>query len=196
MNADQTRLPVPFRTPCVHPGDFNVNLPSLEDDDELMGKYYQERTADYPRPIHWLIIMIKAARSCHTLYSLIRSGNWSDSNAAILVFQTDEKIAELISNLPPWFSPDEGQREPNTWSEFDFPWIRTQRTRAYLMAYETRINIYSLLLSLKPDINGPLSRAKSIYLASSRTTLHLSLNLTDEVAKSWYSTNYDSHCHQ
>ena len=179
------RLPVPFRTPCIHPDDFTVNLPSFEDDDELMGKTFPDRDAGYPRPVYWLIIMVKAAQSCYTLYNLLRSGTWSESNAAMLVFQTDEKIAELLSQLPSWFGPDEDQQAETKWSTADSTWIRTQRTRIYLMAYETRINIYSLLLSLKPGANGALSRAKSIYLASSRTTLHLSLNLTDEVAKSW-----------
>lgn len=181
---------MPYHTPCIHPGDFNVKLPSLEDDDELAGGASSEKPADYPRPIHWQIIMIRAAHSSYALHQSIRTGTWTDMNAAALVFQTDERIAKIISDLPPWFSPEEDEGSISQWSEAEFPWIKTQRARTYLMAYETRINIYSLLLSLSPDAGDSLSRAQYIHLASSRTTLQLSLNLTEEVAKSWY----DVHC--
>lgn len=186
LRVDPLRLGVPYRTPCIHPDDFNITLPSLEDDEELTNRAHPQQPMDYPRPIHWQMAMIKIAESHYALHQRIRIGVWSESNAAALVFQTDEKIAKVISELPPWFSAEVGESVDGKFSNETFPWLKAQRARTYLMAYEARINIYSLLLNLKSNTDDALLRARSIYLASSRTTINLSLSLSDEIAKSWY----------
>lgn len=180
---------MPLRKPSIDVKDFNVNLPALLDDDELSGIISAEETsvAEYPRPVHYLLVLIRGARIAYDFYDAIQQGTWTEENFATLVNHTDERLAQIIMHLPDYLQADykaTGENAP--YRDANFPGIAQQRLNICLFLLEARINVNELMQGLQGQSKRQLSRLRFICLGSSRAILSLTLKSTSEQLKIWY----------
>lgn len=170
----------------IHPNDFNVNLPDEGYDGDVACDMVLVGNNRGPRQIDWQLSLIGLAKIYYSFHQGIRAGTWSGSNAAMFVLQTDEQIATFFSQLPWWFQAEYDNPVALPQLAKTLSWIKTQRLRLHMMAYEARININSILYSLHTTHRTEIVRAHAICRSSSRMILNLALAAQNDLSFSWY----------
>lgn len=165
------RLPIPYFPACINEHDFDVNLPSITDDDELVSdSSITARPQGYPRPIHFHIAMIEAAIIYRRFFTSLKYGNLDQAAAVELVIKTDEELAYLIDTLPPYLHGDSDVSWPNDES---FPWIPAQRTKLSVFLLSLRATINRKLQNIWSENGTVFRRARSVCLRSSEGIIAL-----------------------
>ncbi|KAK6384753.1 hypothetical protein LTS17_002316 [Exophiala oligosperma] len=177
-------LPLPQRTPTLLEQDFNVNLPAIKDDDELAGA--KLRPASHPRKVHYHIVMIRIATVYYRYRLALRLGRWTNSTIVDLVTKTDDRLAQIIGELPTWLQNDAGTgggalpaaaAHPRPkYRDVDYPWISGQRTKLSMLLHNVRITINKSLQNLWLDQGLVFQRVRSICLDSSNAIISLALD--------------------
>ncbi|KIW12059.1 hypothetical protein PV08_09333 [Exophiala spinifera] len=164
-------LPPPRRAATLLDQDFNVNLPAIKDDDELAGA--KLRPASYPRKIHYHIIMIHISTVYYRYRLALRLGRWTNSTIVDLVTKTDERLAQIIAELPPWLQNEDGRPK---FRDVDCAWASWQRTKLSLLLHNLRITVNKSLQNLWLDQGLVFQRVRSICLDSSNAIISLALD--------------------
>lgn len=177
---------MPQRTSTLLEQDFNVNLPALKDDDELAGA--KLRSASHPRKIHYHIIMIRIATVYYRYRLALKLGRWTNTTIIDLVTKTDDRLAQIIAELPPWLQNDAGAVAKPKFREVDYPWISWQRTKLSMLLHNMRITINKSLQNLWLDQGLVFQRVRSICLDSSNAIISLALDGGEPIERlnSWY----------
>lgn len=168
--------------------DFQVDIPIIRDDDELGASGSLIRHEQHPRPIHYHIAMIEAARVYRHFRSSLKDWRLSQSDVVKLVGQADEALAQIIMNLPPYLRAEFDSGSSNCYDETIFPWISRQRISISLVLLNLRMNVNKVLQNIWSDQGTLFRRARSICLGSSNTMLSLILEgqVPRERLNTWY----------
>jgi hypothetical protein len=182
-----SRLPVHQRDPIVLEQNFHVNLPAIKDDDEISGS--KSRPASHPRPIQYHIVMIKLAVVWNRYRMALKLGRWTNSTVVDLVTRTDESLAQIIVELPPYLQNDASALVSAKFSETDYPWMSWQRTKLSMLLHNLRIGVNKILRNIWSDQGLVFQRVRSICLASSTAIITLALDSgqPSERLNSWYA---------
>ncbi|KAK5224898.1 hypothetical protein LTR72_004679 [Exophiala xenobiotica] len=167
-------LPVHQRDPIVLEQNFHVNLPAIKDDDEISGS--KSRPASHPRPIQYHIVMIKLAVVWNRYRMALKLGRWTNSTVVDLVTRTDESLAQIIVELPPYLQNDASALVSAKFSETDYPWMSWQRTKTSMLLHNLRIGVNKILRNIWSDQGLVFQRVRSICLASSTAIITLALD--------------------
>jgi hypothetical protein len=161
-------------------------MPAIKDDDELSGS--KSRPAGHPRPIHYHIVMIKLAMIYNRYRMALKLGRWTNSTVVDLVAKTDESLAQIIVELPPYLQNDASALTSAKFSETDYPWISWQRTKLSMLLHNLRISVNKILRNIWSDQGLVFQRVRSICLASSTAIISLALDSgqPSERLNSWY----------
>lgn len=173
--AHTGRLAIPYRPPCINENDFHVQLPAVKDDDEIMESgALLKRPTSSPRPIHYHLFMIRLAKVYHQFRSRLKIGTWTRSSVGNLVQLTDDELAHIISDLPPYLQADyEGSKRAQ--EESSFPWIPWQRAKIALILLNYRVLVNKILQNIWSD-DLTFQRVRAICLSSSRAIISLVLD--------------------
>ncbi|KAH8678558.1 hypothetical protein BX600DRAFT_452219 [Xylariales sp. PMI_506] len=110
---------------CIRMADFNVDMPAVLDDDELAGIHFPDRTDEYPRAIHYHLFLVRGAIVIYDFQQMLDLATWTTSDVVSITERLDEKMAKLISDLPPWLRAD---TDIESFSATKFPWLSQMRT--------------------------------------------------------------------
>ena len=181
------RLPGPHRPPCINEYDFDVQLPAPKDDDEIVSSgIVSKRPLSHPRPIHYHLFMIRAAKIYHHFQSLLKIGRWTRSSIVSLVQQTDDELAQIAFELPSYLKFEYKPSPRSQINEAEFPWLSWQRNNIALVLLHLRVSVNKILQNIWTD-NITFQRARSICLNSSTAIISLVLDsgIPREKLKSW-----------
>ncbi|CAK7199274.1 hypothetical protein SEUCBS139899_001949 [Sporothrix eucalyptigena] len=185
-------LPVPYRNPCIHEADFDVNLPAIANDDEI-GPDGVSRTLplSHPRPVHYHIAMIRAAQVKYRFRTALKARPLSRTDVVRLVTGADEDLARIIDDLPPYLHADSDElllpvpSSPSAQSwpppavgesrHAAFSWVPRQRILISLVLLNHRMAINNTLQSSWSDESILLQRIRSICMDSSSAMITLAL---------------------
>lgn len=108
-------LPIPHRVPCLHEMDFTCKLPDEVDNEELETASGGSRLSrSKPRPVRYHIAMAQVSKIYYQLRYMLRLREWGTEDVARFVFDADEQLANLITDLPSYLQFDE---KPTTLTE-------------------------------------------------------------------------------
>lgn len=157
--------------------DFVVNLPLIKDDDEIGAPSpLMTRDEHHPRPIHYHIAMIRAAKVYHQFRSALKTTSLSQLDVIDLVTRADEELAQIIIDLPPYLHADFDAASRIVADEVDFPWVSRQRINISLVLLNLRMRVNKVLQNIWSDEGAAFQRARSICLDSSNAMISLVLD--------------------
>ncbi|CAK7220267.1 hypothetical protein SCUCBS95973_004101 [Sporothrix curviconia] len=185
-------LPVPYRPPCIHEEDFDVNLPAIANDDEIgPDGVFRTLPLSHPRPVHYHIAMIRAAQVKYRFRTALKARPLSRANVVRLVTGADEDLARIIDDLPPYLHADSDELllpvppspSAQSWPppaigeawDAAFSWVPRQRLLISLVLLNHRMAINNTLQSSWSDESILLQRIRSICMDSSSAMITLAL---------------------
>ena len=161
----------PARQTCIREDDFQVNLPTLTDDDDLDSQVSSSLNDARPHPIQYHNAMIRLAYEYHRFASRLPSVSGDASALEDFVLQSDESLAKIIDELPPhltMFGHTDDQH-----AEQHLCWVRWQRESFILALLFFRLTINYVLQHQWLDCEMSTSRAGAVCLSSAKALIAL-----------------------
>lgn len=177
-------LPVPHRAPCLHEFDFSCKLPDEVDDEELgtaSGKSRLPRSK--PRPVRYHIAMAQVSKIYYQLRYMLRLRDWNTGDVAQFVFNADEQLANLITDLPSYLQFDEKSTEATEARDHQYPFIPWQKKSLSKVLLYYRMAISSQLQEHWLDGSTGGARTRAICMSSARGLIHSTLTETADASK-------------
>lgn len=175
----------PARPACIREADFQVNFPTLTDDDELDLQASSSRNDARPHPIQYHNAMIRLAYEYHRFASRLSGVAGNASVLEDFVLQSDESLARIIDELPPHLTMF-GHIDDQYVGQH-LPWVRWQRESFILALLFYRLTINRVLQYQWLDRKMTSSRAGAVCLNSAKALIALVDRDSTSVAKrrSW-----------
>uniref|UniRef100_L2FYI6 C6 zinc finger domain-containing protein n=2 Tax=Colletotrichum fructicola (strain Nara gc5) TaxID=1213859 RepID=L2FYI6_COLFN len=177
-------LPIPHRVPCLHEMDFTCKLPDEVDDEELETASGRSRLSrSKPRPVRYHIAMAQVSKIYYQLRYMLRLREWGTEDVARFVFDADEQLANLITDLPSYLQFDE---KPTTLTEErdrQYPFIPWQKKSLAKVLLYYRMAISSQLQEHWLDGSTDGARTRAICMSSARGLIHSTLRETVDASK-------------
>ncbi|KAH0383403.1 hypothetical protein KCU92_g5365, partial [Aureobasidium melanogenum] len=179
----------PARPTCIREADFQVNLPTLADDDDLDLQASSSLNDTRPRPIQYHNAMIRLAYEYHRFATRLPGVAGNASALENFVLQSDESLAKIIDELPPHLTmfghTDDEHMEQH------LPWVRWQRESFILALLFYRLTINRVLQHQWLDCEMSSSRAGAVCLSSAKALIALVDRDSTSVARrrSWATTS-------
>ncbi|KAE9989012.1 hypothetical protein EG328_003329 [Venturia inaequalis] len=179
-------LPVPYRAPCITAADFNVDIPTIVNDDELDAVAVELNNS--PRPVEYHLQMIKISRLIHSFRSSLRQTDGQTRQISNLVLRTDEALAEIIESLPSHLQMHQVPTDEALADEKHSPWIAWQRLNLSLSLLYYRIVINRVLQDQWFQDPETFARTRAICLSSAQGIISLSAQFDPSLARHrpWY----------
>lgn len=177
-------LPVPHRAPCLHEIDFSCKLPDEVDDDELETTSGSSRLSkSKPRPVRYHIAMAEISRIYYQLRYMLRLRQWKTEDVARFVFNADEQLANLITDLPSYLQSDEKQTAATEKRDRHHPFITWQKKSLAKVLLYYRMAVSSQLQEHWLDGSTDGARTRAICMSSARGLIHSTLTETADASK-------------
>ncbi|KAL1863892.1 hypothetical protein Daus18300_008041 [Diaporthe australafricana] len=177
-------IPVPHRAPCLHEIDFSCKLPDEVDDDELETTSGNSRLPrSKPRPVRYHIAMAEVSRIYYRLRYMLRLREWKTEDVARLVFNADEQLANLITDLPSYLQSDEKQTAATDKRDNQHPFIPWQKKSLAKVLLYYRMAVSSQLQEHWLDGSTDGARTRAICMSSARGLIHSTLTETADASK-------------
>ncbi|KAH0347850.1 hypothetical protein KCU83_g6482, partial [Aureobasidium melanogenum] len=179
----------PARPTCIREADFQVNLPTLTDDDDLYSQASSSLNDTRPRPIQYHNAMIRLAYEYHRFATRLLGVAGNASALEDFVLQSDESLAKIIDEIPPHLTMF-GHTD-DEYVEQHLPWVRWQRESFILALLFYRLTINRVLQHQWLDCGMSSSRAGAVCLSSAKALIALVDRDSTSVAKrrSWATTS-------
>lgn len=177
-------LPVPYRNPCLHEIDFSCKLPDEVDDDELETISGSSRLPrSKPRAVRYHIAMAEVAKVYYQLRYTLRLREWEAQDVARFVFDADEQLANLITDLPSYLQCDEKSTPATEGRDRQYPFIPWQKKSLAKVLLYYRMAISSQLQEHWLDGSTDGARTRAICMSSARGLIHSTLTETAHASK-------------
>lgn len=177
-------LPVPHRAPCLHEIDFSCKLPDEVDDDELETASGSSRLArSKPRPVRYHIAMAEVAKIYYRLRYMLRLRDWKTEDVARFVFNADEQLANLITDLPLNLQSDEKPTAATEKRDRQHPFLPWQKKSLAKVLLYYRMAVSSQLQEHWLDGSTDGARTRAICMSSARGLIHSTLTETADASK-------------
>jgi hypothetical protein len=123
-------IPIPYHTPSIVEGDFQVEIPASLDDDELQSTI--TKSDSLPRPIQYHIAMIHLAIVYHRFRVSLKHTSSNPAEIGALVLNTDDALADIVEGLPSHLQGNQdSEMDPSCHPEYS--WISWQKTNLSLI---------------------------------------------------------------
>ena len=181
-------LALPYRPFYIKDTDFSCQLPDEVDDEELSSAAGVTRLArSKPRPVRYHIAMAQVSKIYYRLQHLVHLREWTVAEVAQFVFDADEQLANLISDLPPYLQFDEVPTEMTRQRDLQYtfiPWQKKSLTEV-LLYYRMAISRQLQDHWLDGSIHG--ARTRAICISSAQGLIHSTLaeNLDASKLRPW-----------
>lgn len=177
-------LPVPHRSPCLHEIDFSCKLPDEVDDDELETASGSSRLPrSKPRPVRYHIAMAEVSKIYYRLRYMLRLRQWKTEDVARFVFNADEQLANLVTDLPSYLQFDEKSTAATESRDRQYPFIPWQKRSLAKVLLYYRMAISSQLQEHWLDGSTDGARTRAICMSSARGLIHSTLTETADASK-------------
>lgn len=157
----------------VRQADFDVALPEELDDEELIWRSIdskaQNLAAPRPRPVQYHLAMIAIAKVWHRFRTALAQVRRNPERLEPLVLQTDEALANVISELPQHLQEDDGASA----SDNRHPWIPWQRNSLSMSILYYRMTINRVLQDQWVQSPNSHARTQAICLGSAQAIVSL-----------------------
>jgi hypothetical protein len=169
-------LCIPACPPCIHEADFNVRLPLVLSDSELMTRLIDDpgMAIDIPRPIDYHNAMISLAKSYHRFQIQMAAIERlsGDNLLEDFVLTTDEALANIISELPSHLLEISGRSSKG--NNHYPPWVLWQQTTLSLSLLFYRMKVNRVLQHRWASSSDVMfARSKAICLDSANTIVSM-----------------------
>lgn len=177
-------LPIPHRAPCFHEIDFSCKLPDEVDDEELETASGNSRLPrSKPRPVRYHIAMEQVSKIYYQLRYILRLREWKTEDVAQFVFNVDEQLANLITDLPSYLQFDEKSTAATGARDRQYPFIPWQKKSLAKVLLYYRMAISSQLQEHWLDGSTDGARTRAICMSSARGLIHSALTETADASK-------------
>ncbi|KAK2615872.1 hypothetical protein N8I77_002596 [Diaporthe amygdali] len=177
-------LPIPYRAPCLHAIDFSCKLPDEIADEELETASGSSRLPrSKPRPVRYHIAMAQVSKVYYQLRYILRLREWKTEDVAQFVFNADEQLANLITDLPSYLQFDEKSTTATEARDRQYPFIPWQKKSLAKVLLYYRMAISSHLQEHWLDGSTDGARTRAICMSSARGLIQSTLTETVDASK-------------
>lgn len=161
----------PARPTCIRETDFQVNFPTLTDDDDFNLQISRSPNDAGPHPIEYHNAMIRLAYEYHRFASRLPDVIDNESALEDFILQSDESLAKIIDELPPHLTMlgHTDSQDP----ERHLPWVPWQRGTFILALLSYRLAVNRVLQHQWLDCEMSMSRAGAVCLSSAKALITL-----------------------
>ncbi|KAL3294217.1 C6 zinc finger domain containing protein [Colletotrichum asianum] len=173
-----------YQSPIEFPVCMRWTLHDEVDDEELETASGGSRLSrSKPRPVRYHIAMAQVSKIYYQLRYMLRLREWGTEDVARFVFDADEQLANLITDLPSYLQFDE---KPTTLTEErdrQYPFIPWQQKSLAKVLLYYRMAISSQLQEHWLDGSTDGARTRTICMSSARGLIHSTLRETVDASK-------------
>ncbi|KAI3391241.1 hypothetical protein diail_7676 [Diaporthe ilicicola] len=136
-----------------------------------------------PRPVRYHIAMAEVSKIYYQLRYILRLHEWKTEDVARFVFNADEQLANLITDLPPYLQFDEKSTAATEARNRQYPFITWQKKSLAKVLLYYRMAISSQLQEHWLDGSTDGARTRAICMSSAQGLIHSTLSETADASK-------------